>query len=87
MRDARDRAPPVLVFVEVRRRASGSHGGAAASVTAAKRRRLVAAASHFVVGLGARTLPACRFDVVTIEGAKPRDFTVEWIRDAFGESP
>ncbi len=72
-----------LVFVEVRRRAHGSHGGAAASVTREKRRRVVAAASHYLVGLGLRALPTCRFDVVTIEGDRHRGFRVEWIRDAF----
>jgi putative endonuclease len=76
-------ATPSLVFVEVRRRASGSHGGAAGSVTREKRRRLVAAAAHYLVGLGLRTLPPCRFDVVTLEGDATQGFRVEWIRDAF----
>ena len=75
--------PPSFVFVEVRRRASDSHGGAAASVTSAKRRRVVAAAAHYLVGLGLRTLPPCRFDVVTIQGDIVRGFRVEWIRNAF----
>lgn len=69
-----------LVFVEVRRRASASHGGAAASVGAAKQRRVVLAARHFLMRL--RSLPACRFDVVTVqgEGALRR---IEWLRAAF----
>ncbi len=75
--------PPSLVFVEVRRRASDSHGGAAASVTAVKRRRVVAAASHYLVGLGLRTLPPCRFDVVTVQGDIVRGFRIEWLRNAF----
>lgn len=73
----------VLVFVEVRRRARDSHGGAAGSITREKRRRVVAAASHYLVGLGLRSLPACRFDVVTIEGDARQGFRVDWIRDAF----
>lgn len=72
-----------LVFVEVRRRARGSHGGAAGSITREKRRRIVAAASHYLVGLGLRVLPPCRFDVVTIEGDARHGFRVDWIRDAF----
>ena len=56
-----------LVFVEVRRRASFSHGGAAASIGAPKRRSLVLAAP-----------PACRFDVVAIEGGN-----LEWLPAAF----
>jgi putative endonuclease len=76
-------ATPSLVFIEVRRRARGAHGGAAASVTREKRRRIVAAAAHYLVGLGLRTLPPSRFDVVTIDGEPPQDLRIEWIRDAF----
>ncbi len=85
MRDAtrREADGPTLVFVEVRRRARGSHGGAAGSVTHAKRRRIVAAAAHYLVGLGLRTLPPCRFDVVTLEGEHLPTCTVEWLPDAF----
>ena len=72
-----------LVFVEVRRRARGSHGGAAASITREKRRRIVAAAAHYLVGLGLRSLPACRFDIVTLDGDHTNGFRIEWIRDAF----
>lgn len=81
------RGPPAqgttLVFVEVRRRARDSHGGAAGSITREKRRRVAAAAAHYLVGLGLRALPNCRFDVVTIEGERSRVFRIDWIRDAF----
>ena len=72
-----------LVFVEVRTRRGASHGGAAASVGATKQRRLVLAAQHFLRRF--KTLPACRFDVVTVEGqgAQPR---IEWFRAAFDTS-
>ena len=78
-------AVPSLVFVEVRRRASGDHGGAAASVTREKRRRIVAAAAHYLVGLKLRTLPPSRFDVVTIDGDEFEGLWIGWIRDAFRE--
>jgi putative endonuclease len=68
------------VFVEVRQRASPAFGGAAGSITAAKRARLVRAARHYLSRL--KTVPACRFDALLIEGDPPR---IEWIRDAFGE--
>ena len=68
-----------LVFVEVRRRATGSHGGAAASIGLAKRKSLVYAARHFLLGLAAP--PPCRFDVVAIDGER-----VEWLRAAFDAS-
>ena len=65
-----------LVFVEVRRRASGSHGGAAGSIGPTKQRRIVFAARHFLLRLGAP--PPCRFDVVNVE-----DTGIGWLRAAF----
>ena len=65
-----------LVFVEVRRRASASHGGAAASVGSAKQRSLVLAAQHYLTRLA--VLPACRFDVVAIDGD-----ALVWLKAAF----
>lgn len=65
-----------LVFVEVRQRADQRHGGAAASVTARKQGRLIIAAQHFLQRY--RQPPACRFDVIAIDG----DVT-EWIKNAF----
>jgi putative endonuclease len=56
----------VLVFVEVKKRASARFGGAAASVTPAKQARLVTAA-HIYLQKYHRP-PACRFDVLAIEG-------------------
>lgn len=64
-----------LVFVEVRKRASAEYGGAAASVTARKQARLVIAAQTF---LQRYTMPpACRFDVIAIDGA-----AMEWLKNA-----
>lgn len=65
-----------LVFVEVRSRASAAFGGAGASIGAVKRRRVVLAAQHYL--LRWRTPPACRFDVVLIDGER-----IEWLRAAF----
>jgi putative endonuclease len=65
-----------LVFVEVRARRSSAHGGAAATVDAAKQRRLVRAAQHYLLRFS--SLPACRFDVVAIDGE-----TLHWIQGAF----
>ncbi|WP_348693341.1 YraN family protein [Duganella fentianensis] len=56
----------VLVFVEVRQRASHRYGGAAASVTPAKQRRLLRAAQYFLLRYAA--LPPCRFDLLAIDG-------------------
>ena len=63
-----------LVFVEVRQRADARHGGAAASITEAKQRRLLIAAQVYLLRL--RTLPACRFDVIAIDGTE-----LCWLKD------
>ena len=65
-----------LVFVEVRARASTTHGGAAASISASKQRRLIYAARHFLLAYASP--PACRFDVVAIDGEH-----LQWLRGAF----
>ena len=65
-----------LVFVEVRVRADAAHGGAAASVGAVKQASLVLAARHYLLRFAAP--PACRFDVVAIDGDALR-----WLRAAF----
>jgi putative endonuclease len=72
-----------LVFVEVRKRRSSSHGGAAASVSALKQRRIVYAARHYLARLA--TLPPCRFDVVSLDGAGDEQ-RIEWLRAAFDAS-
>jgi putative endonuclease len=71
------RAPDgTCVFVEVRQRKSASHGGAAASVSTIKQRRIVFAARHYLMHMA--TLPACRFDVVAVQGTQ-----LDWIKGAF----
>ncbi len=64
-----------LVFVEVRKRADRRHGGAAASVTAAKQARLIVAAQVYLQRC--KTPPACRFDVVAIDGT-----ALTWLTNA-----
>ena len=65
-----------LVFVEVRARAGTTHGGAAASVSGVKQRRIVLAARHYL--MRHRSPPACRFDVVAIDGNH-----IEWLKAGF----
>jgi putative endonuclease len=65
----------VLVFVEVRQRASRTHGGAAASITPAKVRRVVRAAQTYLLRFA--RVPPCRIDVVAIDGDR-----LDWLRDA-----
>ncbi len=63
-----------LVFIEVRQRNNPHFGGAAASVGLAKQDRLWKTAQIYLQRYA--SLPACRFDLVAINGGK-----VEWIRD------
>ena len=65
-----------LVFVEVRQRRSLAQGGAAASIGAAKQASIVLAARHYLLRL--KTLPPCRFDVVSIDGE-----VLDWLKGAF----
>ena len=69
----------LLVFVEVRMRAGVRFGGAAVSVDSLKQKRIARAAQHWLLREYGERWPACRFDVVTIDGGG----TIEWIRDAF----
>ena len=80
MRD-RDRLGDVIVFVEVRFRASDEHGGGADSVDGWKRRKLLQAAQLFLLRERCNDAP-CRFDVVDASGDPERP-TLHWIRDAF----
>jgi putative endonuclease len=65
-----------LVFIEVRLRTSARYGGALGSVDARKRARIAAAARQYLMRF--RREPACRFDVVALDGVEP-----EWVRGAF----
>jgi putative endonuclease len=66
----------VLVFVEVRMRSSERFGGGAGSIGPLKQKRIVAAARQYLARLPHE--PACRFDVITLDGGSP-----EWLRAAF----
>ncbi|CAM4378090.1 YraN family protein [Bordetella muralis] len=72
----------MLVFVEVRARASNRYGGAAASVGPEKRARLIRSATLLLPGLARRYwqghTPIARFDVVAFDGDE-----IEWLRAAF----
>lgn len=69
------RSRAALVFVEVRHRAVGRHGGAADSVTRNKQKRLIVAAQVYLQRY--RHPPACRFDVVAIDGT-----VITWLQNA-----
>ncbi|MGV8944524.1 YraN family protein [Thermomonas sp.] len=72
----------MVVFVEVRYRASAAFGGGIASIDARKRHKLVHAAQVFLMKNPGHAHAACRFDVIDASGdpAAPR---LQWLRDAF----
>ena len=74
----------VIVFLEVKARATDEFGGAAAAVTRGKQHRIAQMAVDFLARHRLQDRP-CRFDVVTVEfsGGPPR---VEIYRDAFSAS-
>lgn len=71
-----------LVFVEVKYRHSARFGGSIEQVGARKRERLTLTALHYLAEHGGRPQPACRFDVVGIEG-DGGDCNTHWVKNAF----
>jgi putative endonuclease len=71
----------VLVFVEVRYRASQSHGSGAESITHHKQQRLLKTARHYLQQHYGANPPDCRFDVMSGSG-QPVQF--EWLQNVFG---
>ncbi len=71
-----------LVFVEVRQRRTIRYGSASESVDRRKQQKLIQAARHYLLTRG-RNDSAARFDVVAMNGDGDQ-WTLEWIRNAFG---
>lgn len=82
MRDRSILHEHILVFIEVRYRASSSHGGAAASVTPVKRQRLIRTARRYLQLHKQYAQWPCRFDVIAIEG-DPQSPALRWLKGAF----
>jgi len=72
----------VLVFVEVKARATPEFGSAAESVTDAKKRKVTAMALEYLGRNHVSDRP-CRFDVVAIDGALGPRPEIEVYRSAF----
>lgn len=71
----------VLVFIEVRSRASKQFGGALSSITEAKKKKIVKTATYFIMEHQHYKQSAFRFDVVSIDGPSAM---IDWIKNAFG---
>ncbi|WP_330927315.1 YraN family protein [Candidatus Sororendozoicomonas aggregata] len=74
----------VLVFIEVRFRASQAFGGALSSITPAKQQKVRKAAAQFIQRHKVHALRHCRFDTITITpNDDSRQNRLEWIKGAF----
>lgn len=69
----------VLVFVEVRQRASMAFGGALASVTWQKQKKLLKTIQFYQAYQKHRFKGPCRIDLLTLQGTPPE---IDWIKNA-----
>ncbi|TKB09164.1 YraN family protein [Desulforhopalus sp. IMCC35007] len=72
----------VLVFIEVKTRASKKFGSPAAAVDLRKQIQISKAAHHYLSELGNEEVDA-RFDVVSVLAEKDKKYKIEHIIDAF----
>ena len=73
---------PVLVFVEVKARATRAFGGALLAVNHRKQAKMVRLASQYLAQRHLTERP-CRFDVVLVQGQQSGDQTVDHVQNAF----
>ncbi len=76
-------AAGMLVFVEVRYRASADFGTPEETITASKQKRLLLAARIYLLHHPRHAARPMRFDVVSLQGKLP-EARIKWIRNAFG---
>jgi putative endonuclease len=73
---------PVLVFVEVKARATRAFGGALLAVDHRKQAKLVRLATQYLARRHLTDRP-CRFDVVLVQGQSSAELAVEHVQNAF----
>lgn len=73
----------VLCFVEVRSKQNALYGRAIETINWQKQLHLLQTAQHFLTHAWHDSVPACRFDVITLEDPGPYIFL---LRDAFQPS-
>nr|WP_194420156.1 YraN family protein [Aquisalinus flavus] len=66
----------ILVFVEVKARAS--HEAGITAVTAQARQRIAVAAERFISHKRLHPVPACRYDLITVRHLTPRHHKNAW---------
>lgn len=72
----------VVVFVEVKARATEAFGGALLAVDRRKRAKLVRLAAQYLAERHWTDRP-CRFDVVLVQGQEPGGLRVDHVENAF----
>jgi putative endonuclease len=72
----------VLVFVEVKGRATEAYGGARLAVDRRKQAKLVRLASQYLAQRHLTDKP-CRFDVVLVQGPPSAEGWIEHVKNAF----
>lgn len=77
------RTADLLVFVEVRYRRAANPVNAAESIDARKQRKLAMTASWYLARVPQLQDFGVRFDVVAIDGRRPGQSALQWIKDAF----
>lgn len=73
---------PVLVFVEVKARRTGSFGGAIEAVHQRKQAKLIQLAAQYLARHHLKD-QSCRFDVVLLQGTDGDSAQIEHIQNAF----
>lgn len=77
------RAADLLVFVEVRYRRAASPVNAVESIDARKQKKLAMTASWYLARVPRLQNCGVRFDVIAIDGRRPGQSALQWIKDAF----
>ena len=72
----------VIVFVEVKYRASIAYGGAISAISPHKRKRLEMAAKAWLQSQKTHLKKPCRFDLVAITG-KATKLQIDWLKNIF----
>ena len=75
----------ILVFVEVKYRATEYFGAPSESVTPQKKKKIIKTAEHYLCTKGISPRQICRFDVISLTAKANHEVDILWYKDAFRE--
>ena len=75
----------ILVFVEVKYRATEYFGAPSDSITAQKKQKIINTAEHYLYTKGISSRQMCRFDVISLTAKDNYDVNINWYKDTFRE--